>query len=66
MGYKWVPKFKIPIKYDFFPSNTKNIDIFKSKLGKIKPHVTWFECLKILTHKESQFVWLGEKVGGNV
>jgi hypothetical protein len=30
------------------------------------PHVIWFECLRILTQKNVQFVYLGGKVGGNV
>jgi hypothetical protein len=30
------------------------------------PYVICFECLKILTQKIVQFVYLGGKVGGNV
>jgi hypothetical protein len=49
---KGVPNFLIPIKYDFFSQNTNSFHIFEPKVGIIMPHVIWFECLKILTHKK--------------
>ncbi len=43
--------FKILGKYDFFSPNTKKFYRFDRKVGKKLSQVMWFECLKILTHR---------------
>ncbi len=43
--------FKIPKKYDFFSPNTNIFYRFDYKMGRKLLQVMWFECLKILTHR---------------
>jgi hypothetical protein len=43
MVYKWVS--------DFFSPNTKIFYRFDRKVGRKLSQVMWFECFKILTHK---------------
>jgi len=43
--------FKIPIKYDCFSPNTKNIYKFDRKVGIKLLQVMWLECFKSLAHR---------------
>jgi len=51
MVYKRVPKFLNTHKKNFFLQNTNNFHIFEPKVVALMSHVIYFECLKILTHK---------------